>query len=175
MMDDTRVPISMRLKAIFENQDQDYNSALNKIKNIYRPTGFKGVKSVDKYTICGIINFVVDDLHVTHYEDDTFEFSINDNVCTMNLKDSDTKIIATGFIYSSTISLCCVYANGDPVKRMFLNANIKDLRGEYLLSCDLSLRYLDYAIFNLINVILLEYEKFKKSESKSLKEYYDKR
>lgn len=174
-MDDTRIPVSMRLKAIFENQNQDYNSALSKIKNIYKPTGFGIDKTVDKYTICGIINFIVDDLHTKQYEDDTFKFSTDDNVCTMTLKDVNAIIRATGFVYSSTISLCCEYIGRNPVKKMFLNSNIKDVRGEFLLSYDLSLRYLDYAVFNLINIILLEYEKFKKSESRSLKEYYDKR
>ena len=183
-MDESCMPVILRLKAIFENENQEYNRGCSKIMNLCNVLRrYEEDKSIDKIAICGIINFISSHLNIKEVDNDLFYFNISDNKCTVLLKEhsnmySNILIAFTNFIYSSTISI--LY--DDSIETVYINPNsgktsYNKYRHGWSPTCnDVSvIVYMNYAVKCMERIILSEFKKFKESGKKTLKEYYDKR
>ena len=181
-MDESCMPVILRLKAIFEREDQDYDKGCSKIRNICNVMHkYEEDKTIDKITICGIINFIVNHLKIKEEYNDIFYFKVADNKCTIILKEYSNILISfTNFVYSTTISI--LY--DDSVKTVYINPNnIKAAYNKFKHGLSLwnnkddvtAVVYMNYAVRCMERIILSEFKKFKESGKKTLKDYYDKR
>ena len=182
-MDESCMPVILRLKAIFERDDIDYDKACARIRNTCNVMHkYEENKSIDKITICGIINFIVNHLNIKEDYNDIFYFKVADNKCSIILKEYSNILIAfTNFVYSTTISI--LY--DDSVKTVYINPNNSKIAyNKYKHGFSLwdknkddvtAVVYMNYAIRCMERIILSELKKFKESGKKTLKDYYDKR